>query len=290
MNVMQNKVKESHEWAAKCLTVVLHALASLSAGHSRQKTLHRLRTHLRRLEAYLELVGEDRNAEIISKCVSRLSSLRALQVFERYLTQSGAPNSDVRKVKDCIRRRRAKLDRKKVYRKIDRRVRRHALPSTQASMDWMAERMEGLRREHARTLQELIVKAMSTPRRKILHALRLKIKSIRYQEEWALSQTYARPNLVSWLERAQSVLGDYEERAQFRKLARELDLKSYPEIVKDWRRARACARALPGQMTEIIEALAGRHLRLVGSKSPSSSATARSPGRGVGRGPVHFPS
>src|SRR5213593_4443055 len=133
MNVMQNEVKETHEWAIRCRSVVLRALDSLLAGHSRQKTLHRLRTHLRRLQAYLELVGEDRNAQIMAKCVSRLSSLRTLQVFQRYLTQLGAPNSDVRKVKDCIRRRRAKLDRKRVYCKIDRRVRRHALLSTEVS-------------------------------------------------------------------------------------------------------------------------------------------------------------
>ena len=290
MNVMQNEVKETHEWAIRCRSVVLRALDSLLAGHSRQKTLHRLRTHLRRLQAYLELVGEDRNAQIMAKCVSRLSSLRTLQVFQRYLTQLGAPNSDVRKVKDCIRRRQAKLDRKQVYRKIERRVRRHALPSTQVSTDWMAERMERMREEHARTLQELIAKGMSNPPRKTLHALRLKIKSIRYQEEWAISQAYARPNLVGCLEDAQSVLGDYEERAQFRKLARSLDLKSCPTIVKDWRRARTCARALPGQLTEIIEALAGSRLRLVGSKSPSSHATARSLGRALSRGPLHFPS
>lgn len=290
MNVMQNEVKETHEWAARCQSVVLRALDSLLAGQSRQKTLHRLRTHLRRLQAYLELVGEDRNAQIMAKCVSRLSSLRTLQVFERYLTQLGAPNSDVRKIKDCIQRRRAKLDRKQVYSKIGRRVRRHALLPTQVSANWMAERMERLRQEHAKTLQELIAKGMSNPRRKTLHALRLKIKSIRYQEEWALSQAYAKPNLVSWLERAQSVLGDYEERAQFRKLARALDLKSYPTIAKDRRRARTGARALPGQLTEIIEALAGRRLRLVESTSPSSHATARTLGRTLGRGPLHFPS
>ena len=290
MNVMQNEVKETHEWAARCRSVVQRALDCLLAGRRRQKTLHRLRTHLRRLQAYLELMGEARNAQIMAKCVSRLSSLRTMQVMERYLTQLGAPSSDVRKVKDCIRRRQAKLDRKQIYRKIDRCVRHHALLSTQVSANWMAERMERLRREHAAALQELIEKAMSNPRRKTLHVLRLKIKSIRYQEEWALSQAYAKPSLVSWLERAQSVLGDYEERAQFRKLARALDLQSYPTIVKDWRRARACARALPGQLTEIIEALAGRRLRLVESKSPSTHATARSLGRALSRGPLHFPS
>ena len=111
----------------------------------------------------------------------------------------------------------------------------------------MADRMEKLRREHAESLHERISEATANPRRKTLHALRLKIKPIRYQEDWALDQAYARPEIVSRLKRAQSVLGDYEERAQFRKLARTLHLKSYARILKDWRRAKTRARTLPAQ-------------------------------------------
>ena len=73
MNVMQNEVKETHEWAARCRSVVLRALDSLSAGHSRQKVLHRLRTHFRRLQAYLELVGEERNAQIMANAPSAVA-------------------------------------------------------------------------------------------------------------------------------------------------------------------------------------------------------------------------
>ncbi len=259
--------------AARYQTVALHTLAKLSAGDIRPKTVHRLRTHLRRLQAYLELVGEDRNAEMMANCVSRLSRFRTLQAFDRYVTRLPASASDVRKIKDCIRKERAKLDRKQVYRRIERRVRRHALPPTPASLDWMAERMEKLRREHAKSLHDLISEATANPRRKTLHALRLKIKAIRYQEEWALNQAYARPEIVSWLKRAQSVLGDYEERAQFRKLARTLDLKSYARIIKDWRRARTRARTLPTKLTGIIRALAGRGLRLVEPGLPPNRAT-----------------
>ncbi|MEK6617952.1 MAG: hypothetical protein AABY90_04580, partial [Nitrospirota bacterium] len=190
---------------------------------------------------------------------------------------------DVRRIKDRIRRRRANLDRTQVYRKIERRVRRHALPPTPASPDWMAGRMERLRREHAKTLHDLITEARANSQRKTLHALRLTIKSTRYQEEWALDQAYARPDLVSWLKRAQSVLGDYEERAQFRKLARTLGLKSYAKIVKDWRRARTRARALPARLTGMIEELAGRRLRLLVSQPPSSSSPLRKLRRVVSR-------
>ncbi|MGH7251195.1 MAG: CHAD domain-containing protein [Nitrospiraceae bacterium] len=269
--------------AARYQTVALHALAKLSAGAVRPKTVHRLRTHLRRLQAYLELVGEDRNAEIMANCASRLSSFRTLQVFERYLTRLRAAPSDIGKVKDRIRKKRVKLDRAQVYLKIERRVRRHALPPTPASPDWMADRMEKLRREHVKRLHELISEAIANPRRKTLHALRLKIKPIRYQEEWALDQAYARPEIVSRLKRAQSVLGDYEERAQFRKLARTLHLKSSAKILKDWRRAKTRARTLPTKLTDIVSALAGSGLRLVESALPPNYSPIQGPRRATAR-------
>jgi len=292
MSAKHNEMKDfraEDDRAARYQTVALHALARLSGGDIRPKTVHRLRTHLRRLQAYLELVGEDRNAQIMAKCVSRLSPLRTLQVFERYLARLGASKSDVRRIKDRIRRRRTNLDRKQVYRKIERRVRRHALPPTPASPDWMAGRMEQLRREHAKTLHDLITEARANSQRKTLHALRLTIKSTRYQEEWALDQAYARPDLVSWLKRAQSVLGDYEERAQFRKLARTLHLKSYAKILKDWHRAKTRARTLPAKLTGMVSALAGRGLRLVESRLPPYSATSQEFRRATARYGVAHP-
>ena len=143
--------------------------------------------------------------------------------------------------------------------------------------------MEKLRREHAKSLHDLISEAIANPRRKTLHALRLTIKSIRYQEEWALSQAYARPEIVNRLKRAQSVLGDYEERAQFRKLARTLVLKSYARIMKDWRCARTRARTLPTKLTGIISSLAGRGLRLVEPGLPPNRAPIQGPRRATGR-------
>ena len=184
----------------------LRMLAKLSAGDSRQKTLHELRTHLRRLQAYLELVGEDQNAKVMARCVSKLSRLRTLQVFERYLSRLGSPKSDLRKIKVLIRSVRAKLERKQRYQTIERLVRYHALPPTPARHDWLAHRMAALSRANADALRRMIVETADHPRRKALHALRLKVKAIRYQEEWALGRPFARPDLVSQLKQAQAVL------------------------------------------------------------------------------------
>jgi CHAD domain-containing protein len=240
-------------------------LESLSAGDDRPKTLHRLRTHLRRLQAYLELVGEVSNARIIAKCVSRLSRLRTLHVFERYLVSLKAPRSDLRLIRKRIRTRQAKLQSLDVYRTIERRVQRHAIPPTPGNQGWMRERLLDLRQANGQALGELIAHAQAKPRRKRLHALRLKIKSIRYQEEWALGQQEERPDLVGWLKHAQSVLGEYEERTQFRKLADKIGLQSLPRIEKDWRVARKKARALPDHLADLAGTMAPRSLRLVGS-------------------------
>ncbi len=251
--------------ARRYQTIVLHAAAQLASGDVRPKTLHMLRTHLRRLQAYLELIGEDQNAEIMARCVSKVSPLRTLQVFERYLARLGSPRSDRRKVEALIQAARAKLKRNHRYRKIERLVRHHGLPPTPGRRDWMARRLAALRSVTAETLLEMIAEAAAHPRRRALHALRLKVKSVRYQEEWTLGQPFARPDLVSRLKQTQTVLGDYEERAQFRKLAAKLNLKSAERIEKDWRRSRAQARAVPADLRPVAESMAGRHLRLVRS-------------------------
>jgi CHAD domain-containing protein len=260
--------------AVRYQAVVLRALESLSAGDDRPKTLHRLRTHLRRLQAYLELVGEASNARIIAKCVSRLSQLRTLQVLERHLTSLKAQRSDLRLVRKRIRARQAKLQRTDVYRKIERRVQQHAIPPTPGNQDWMRERMFDLRRANGQALSALIAAAQAKPRRKRLHALRLKIKSIRYQEEWALGTQEERPDLVGWLKHAQSVLGEYEERTQFRWLADKLGLQSFPRIEQDWRAARKKARALPDHLADLAGTIEPRSLRLIGSNRTKPLAVA----------------
>lgn len=255
--------REKQDRAPGYQAIALHAAAALSDGDRHPKTLHRLRTYLRRLQAYLELVGETGNADRIARCVSRLSRLRTLQVFEGYLKDSQAPKRDRQRVKARIRKTQATLDRKQVYGKITRVVEHYALPPTPASADWMAHRMKAVRNRHADRLREMFARAEADPRRKILHGLRLMIKSVRYQEEWALGRPYARPDLVAWLKRAQTVLGDYEDHAQFRKLAVKLDLASQTAIERDWRRARTKARGLPRRLHGRIATLTRRHLKLV---------------------------
>lgn len=257
--------------ASRYRTVALHTLASLSAGDHRPKTLHRLRTHLRRLQAYLELVEEEENAAIMARCVSRFSRLRTLQVFEPYLDHLRAPGRDRRLVHARIRALQRRLKDKHTYRKVERLVEHHALPPTPASPDWMGRRIIALRRIHADRLRELIAQADAKPRRKTLHTLRLMIKSIRYQEEWALGEPYARPDLVAWLKHAQTVLGEYEDRAQFRKLAAKLKLKSQASIERDWHRARKRARSLPAHVHERIDTLATTRLRLLPGRRTSLS-------------------
>jgi len=245
--------------------VVLQALARLSDGETDHATLHRTRTHLRRLQAYLELVGEERNADTIARCVVRLSKLRTLHVFAQYLKTHDAPRSDRKTVKRRLRATREKLERAGAYARIERIVRRHALPPTPANPEWLAERMKAARHAHADALRQLVARAGARPRRKTLHRLRLLIKSIRYQEEWALDRPYAMPALVRRLKHVQTVLGDYEDLVQFRKLTRSLGLRSSAIITQHWRKARKRARALPADLVEYLGMTARSRIRLVGS-------------------------
>lgn len=266
----------TQDWAVRYRATVLHTLALLAAGDRRPKTLHRLRTHLRRLQAYLELVGEEENAAIMARCVSRFSRLRTLQVFKPYLDHLGAPGRDRRLVHEQIQAVQRRLKDKHTYRKVERLVEHHALPPTPTSSDWMGRRIIALRRMHADRLRKLIAKTEAEPRRKPLHTLRLTIKFIRYQEEWALGEPYARPDLVAWLKHAQTVLGEYEELAQFRKLTAKLALTSQASVERDWRRARKRARALPARIQERIEALTSKRLRLLLPRPPSAVPVPRS--------------
>ncbi len=265
----QARQQVEQDRASRYRTVALHALASLSAGDRRAKTLHRLRTHLRLLQAYLELVGEEENAKTIARCVSRFSRLRTLHVFDQYLDRCDAPGRDRRLVTQRIRVLESKLKKKQAYRKVERVVEHYALPPTPAPSDWLGRHLIALRTRHAGRLRELIARADADPRRKTLHRLRLMIKSVRYQEEWALGEPYARPDLVAWLKHAQTVLGEYEEQAQFRKLATKLGLKSQPAIDKEWRRARDRAHAMPDHLHKRIGTLATTRLRLLPGRRTS---------------------
>ena len=249
--------------------VVLQALAQLSGGDTNAVTLHRARTHLRRLQAYFELTGEDRHAESISRCVVRVSALRTLQVLMRYLKTHDAPRSDRKAVRRCLRATREHLERTRAYASIARIVRRHPPPPAPDNAAWLAERMQMVRDAHADALRRLTAEAGAKPRRKTLHRIRLLVKSIRYQEEWALGHPFAMPGLIRGLKHAQTVLGDYEDLVQFRKLARTMDLRSSAAINKAWRKARARARTLPAHLCARLGGIAGARFRLVGGRFAS---------------------
>src|SRR5438093_8979954 len=58
------------------------------------ETVHRLRTHLRRLQAYAEFLQRPRIAARLADCVSWLSDLRTLYVFQQFLRRRGASAPD----------------------------------------------------------------------------------------------------------------------------------------------------------------------------------------------------
>ena len=102
------------------------ALLTLSNDAPRPKTVHVLRTSLRRLQAYLELTGEFNQAHVMSSCVSELSRLRTLHVFERYLKDAGARRKDIDTIGRRIAKTTARLKRGRVCNRILEADERHA--------------------------------------------------------------------------------------------------------------------------------------------------------------------
>jgi CHAD domain-containing protein len=260
--------KRSANQVSTHVETALQALSSLQEGDTRPRTLHCLRTSLRRIEAYLEVIGDDRAADSIGQAVSRSSRLRAWQVFKQYLRKAQAPRENFRQATRCIRKRQAKLIRKQTYRKIERQLKALKIRTSSLQEDWLASRLSTLRRIHAEALRALHASVLVDPRRKLLHQTRLRIKTIRYQEEWALGRPFAKPALVRQLKDIQGVLGEYEDLAQFRRWACDLDPGLRSRIKKDWRKARERARGIVDQLDEVIEGLAPQRLWLVGMRSP----------------------
>ena len=247
MESMMDRVERYRSTARQALVALLHEAGS-------PRTLHRLRTHLRRLQAYLELTGEFDQARLLSDRVSGLSRLRTLHVFERYLTTIDAPARDIRPVARCIAKVTRKVTQGHVYEDLIEQLDRLQIPSAMPPR-WMQERLRLSRTQHADAVRRLIMEATAHPRHRCLHALRLRIKSIRYQEEWADGRSGRARDLLRILKHAQTVLGKYEDRVQFTKLATKMELRSLCTVDKDRRRARKRARTLPSQLMTIVERL-----------------------------------
>jgi CHAD domain-containing protein len=239
----------------------LQILNELDPGKPDPEVLHDLRVALRRLQAYLDLIGESSNAAGIAEMVSRLSPLRTLHVLDEYLNKRRVEPDDRRKVGARIAKTLRKLDGKDVFRKLERRLRRYGAALTPPDLDTMRVRLRAAGAAHYGELHALITAASATPKRKALHALRLKLKTIRYQYEIAVGTGELRDGVLPALMRAQRILGAYEERAQFRKLARKLDLGCCALINKDLKRARRRARSIPHDLLPVLEILGDRRVR-----------------------------
>ena len=115
--------------AADYQSTVLRLVRQLKAGTGHADTVHAIRIHCRKLQALLELSGDETRAAGMAKSVRRLSKLRALQVFRQYLIKIDAAESDMAVVEAWIVERKQKLSRTQAYSKIEQVVRKQALPA-----------------------------------------------------------------------------------------------------------------------------------------------------------------
>ncbi len=245
---------------------LLNSLAKASA--IRHDMVHEVRVDLRRLQAWLELIGDRPSSAKLGAAVSLASPARTFHVFEEWLTRQEAPPSDLQLVRRGSREADKKLARGKVFETIRQIL--GDLRGWERSPSFPRQRK--VWQVHAASLKLLLTALRKNPKRKRLHALRLELKQLRYQLEWITPRTDAHSKLLGRLRQAQRTLGTYEERAAFRNIAKQLRLKSRPIIVKRWRRARKNARALPRNMNWLLPAL---H-RLAHKTAPSQLASGRS--------------
>ena len=209
----------------------------------RHETVHRLRTHLRRLQAYAEFLQRPRIAARLAECVSWLSDLRALYVFQQALRRRGASVLDRSRVDAAVRDEERAVARAGYPGAIQTRLAGLSVSRMRRPSAFLAERLASLSQERAARLDAALRGLSPEASRKELHRLRLLIKSLRYQEEIALEAGRGDPRTVAALKRLQRTLGDYCDRDQFRRLARKMNLECQSEMKKEYRRYRQRARA-----------------------------------------------
>jgi CHAD domain-containing protein len=205
-------------------------------------TVHKLRTHLRRLQSYAEFMEYGRAADRLGRAVSWFSHLRALHELHRYLRCMGAAAKDLRCVRkallqeqECVRRAQRPNAVQELLAAIT--VERLARP-----VPFIMKRLEQSQVQNRTKLHDALADLPSKPKRKQLHKLRLLVKSLRYQQEISVQAGWGNPKSVEALKRLQNTLGKYNDRHQFLRLAKELSLGCRKAINKDRRRSRACAR------------------------------------------------
>ncbi len=230
-------------------------ISRLMSHDASPDVVHAIRIHCRRLQALLELYADKDRARVMARAVRRLSKLRALQVFRQYLDTTQAIRSDLALVDAKIHNQVEKLQGAQAYEKIDRAVREDAIPQASAPQAVLLDRLDVVRLEHQWRLQRLLKAVRAAPTRKRLHALRLRLKTIRYQSEWFEPEGVSGDRFLKRLIRVQGRLGRYEELADFRRWGKQLSAPVRDRIQKDWKRARTRARAVPGDLAWLPRAL-----------------------------------
>ena len=207
------------------------------------ETVHRLRTHLRRLQAHGEFLQRPMAASRLAQCVSWLSHLRMLDVFQRYLRRRGADVEDLRRVVEAVREEEALVAQAGRLEAIRAVLATMPVARMRRPVIFLETRLSTLHRETSDRLSEAFRGLSPEATRKELHRLRLLVKSLRYQEEIALATRWGNPQQVAALKRLQRTLGDYCDRDQFRRLAKKMGLACRGEIKKEYRRYRDRVRA-----------------------------------------------
>src|SRR5438128_9868470 len=209
----------------------------------RHETVHHLRTHLRRLQAYAEFLQRPRIAARLADCVSWLSDLRTLYVFQQFLRRRGASVPDRSRMDVAVRDEEWAVARAGYPEIIRTRLAGLSVTRMRRPAAFLAERFAALSRDRAVRLDAALRGLSPEATRKELHRLRLLIKSLRYQAEIALEAGRGDPRTVAALKRLQRTLGDYCDRDQFRRLAKKVNLECRNEMKQEYRRYRQRARA-----------------------------------------------
>ena len=206
------------------------------------ETVHKLRTHLRRLQSYAEYLDRPKDAERLGEAVSWFSRLRTLDEFQRYLRGLEVGAKDCRRVEKALRKEQEDVRKATRPAAVTQLLTDIPVAHLMRPGEYIAERFQRLQLENRTVLGRGLQELSSKPTRKELHRLRLLIKSLRYQQEIAVEMRRGNPQTVKALERLQTILGKYTDRTQFVSLAKELNLSCQNKIKKDRRLSRKRAR------------------------------------------------
>jgi CHAD domain-containing protein len=205
-------------------------------------TVHKLRTCLRRVQSYAEFLEHMEAAKRLGRAVSWFSHLRALYELQRYLRCMPAGPRDMRRVEKALCQEQKRVRKAHYPDRVKQLLATITVDSLMRPDPFIIKRLEQSQLENRTKLYEALQGLPSKPKRKELHALRLLIKSLRYQQEILADVGWGNPETVQALKRLQGVLGKYSDSAQFIRLAKELNLRCRKAIKKDCRQSRARAR------------------------------------------------